>query len=70
MANTKYEQIEQMTGDELTELLAETKAILGKMRFNHAVSPLEDSTELRRTKKKIARVLTELRKRELEKAGS
>lgn len=69
MANTNYDQVAQMSTDELTELLAETKAILNKMRFNHAVSPIEDSTQLRITRKKIARVLTELRKRELEEAN-
>ena len=65
MANSKYEQIAQMTTDELNELLAETRAEQNKMRFNHAVSPVEDSTVLRNAKKTIARVLTELRKREL-----
>ena len=69
MANTNYDQVAQMSTDELIELLAETKAILSKMRFNHAVSPIEDSTQLRITRKKIARVLTELRKRELAEAN-
>ena len=69
MANKEYEQLAQMTTDELEELLVETRAILGKMRFNHTVSPIEDSTQLRKTKKKVARVLTELRKRELEESN-
>lgn len=69
MANSEYDQIAQMSTDELTELLSETRAILTKMRFNHTVSPIEDGTQLRKTRKKIARVLTELRKRELESAN-
>lgn len=69
MANTNYDQIAQLSTEELTELLGETRLILDKMRFNHAVSPIEDSTELRKTRKKVARIMTELRKRELETAN-
>lgn len=69
MANNKYDQIAQMSTDELVELLEETRAILGKMRFNHAVSPIEDATQLTKTRKKIARVMTELRKRELQESN-
>lgn len=69
MANTNYDQIAQLSTDELTELLGETKTILDKMRFNHAVSPIEDATQLRKTRKKVARIMTELRKRELETAN-
>lgn len=68
MANSKYEEIAQMSTDELVELHQETEAILTKMRFNHAVSPIEDSTTLKKVRKKIARILTEMRKRELEES--
>lgn len=68
MANSNYEEIAQMTTPELEELLEETRAILSKMRFNHAVSPIENSTQLGRTRKKIARVLTELNKRKAEES--
>jgi len=68
MPNSQYEEITQMTTPELEELLQETRAILNKMQFNHAVSPIEDSTQLGRTKKKIARVLTELNKRKAEES--
>ncbi len=66
MANSNYEQITGMTTDEIIEDLEETKARLSKMRFNHAVSPIEDGTLLKKTKNHIARLMTELRRRELE----
>jgi large subunit ribosomal protein L29 len=65
MANTKYEQIAQMETAELKEFLGETKAIYNKMRFNHAVSPVEDSTKIKAARKQIARINTELTKRQL-----
>jgi large subunit ribosomal protein L29 len=68
MANSKYEQIAGMSTPELEELLDETRVILQKMQFNHAVSPIEDSTQLGETRRKIARISTELRKRQLEES--
>ncbi len=65
MANTKYEEVEQLSTEDLVEQLDEAKARLGKMRFNHAVSPIEDGTQLKNAKRQIARLMTELRKREL-----
>ncbi|MCB0503398.1 MAG: 50S ribosomal protein L29 [Bacteroidetes bacterium] len=65
MANTKYDEIVQLTTEDIVEQLEEAKAQLGKMRFNHAVSPIEDGTQLKKLKKQIARLMTELRKREL-----
>jgi large subunit ribosomal protein L29 len=68
MANNKYEEIVQLTTDDIIEQLEDSKAKLGKMRFNHAVSPVEDSTELKKLRKRIARLMTELRKRQLEES--
>ena len=68
MANSKYEEIVQLTTDDIIEQLEDSKAKLGKMRFNHAVSPVEDSTDLKKLRKRIARLMTELRKRQLEES--
>ncbi len=65
MANTKYEEVAQLSTEDLVEQLDEAKARLDKMRFNHAVSPIEDGTQLKNAKRQIARLMTELRKREL-----
>ena len=68
MANSKYEEIVQLTTDDIIEQLEDSKAKLGKMKFNHAVSPVEDSTDLKKLRKRIARLMTELRKRQLEES--
>ncbi len=68
MANSKYQEIVQLTSDEIIEQLEDSKAKLGKLRFNHAVSPIEDSTELKKLRKRVARLMTELRKRQLEES--
>jgi len=61
----KNSEIREMTTKELVERLDTEKAMLSKMRLNHAVSPLENPMKLRESRKNIARLNTELRKREL-----
>ncbi|MCX7954971.1 MAG: 50S ribosomal protein L29 [Bacteroidales bacterium] len=58
-------EIKEYTTKELREKLKEEKLKLTKLRINHAVSPLENPMLIRNTRKNIARILTELRKREL-----
>ncbi|OKZ16105.1 MAG: 50S ribosomal protein L29 [Butyricimonas synergistica] len=49
------------------EKIETEKAALTKMKMNHAVSPLENPMLIRTTRRNIARLMTELRKRELNK---
>jgi large subunit ribosomal protein L29 len=50
---------------ELQDKLQEERNSLTKLRFNHTVSPVESPVMLRVKRKDVARILTELRKREL-----
>ena len=61
----KKADLSQTSTNDLREKLKEEKAGLDKMHFTHAISPIENPMRLRHTKKTIARVMTELRKREL-----
>ena len=61
----KQDIVKDLTTDELKEKLADEKASLTKMRMSHAVSPIENPMKLRNSRKVIARLRTELRKREL-----
>ena len=61
----KQIDIKDLSTDDLNEKLAEQKELLIKLRMNHAVSPLENPKQLGGIRKTIARVKTELRKREL-----
>ena len=62
----KQEVIQELSLDELKERLDEERKQLTKMKLNHAVSPLENPNKIKEFKKTIARMMTELRKRELE----
>ena len=56
----------EMPDNEIKDLLLEERERLAKMKMNHAVSPLENPHQIRYVKRIIARVLTELRRREIE----
>ena len=62
----KQIDIKDMSSDDLTEKLLEQKALLAKLRMSHAVSPLENPKQLTGIRKTIARLKTELKKRELQ----
>lgn len=68
MATTvAYNEIAGWSDEELNNELSASKVKLTKLRFNHAITPLENTNVLGETKKHIARIQTELRKRQLSK---
>ncbi len=62
----KQNVIREMSTGELKERLEEEVKQLRKLKMNHAVSPLENPNKIPAYRKTVARILTELRKRELE----
>ncbi|RLD44834.1 MAG: 50S ribosomal protein L29 [Bacteroidetes bacterium] len=50
--------------------LDEEKKHLTRLRINHAVSPLENPHQITENKKTIARLNTELRRREIEESNN
>ena len=65
----KAEELRKLTDDELKEKVVELKKKLMNLRFQNAVGGLEKPSEIRQTKKDIARILTILRERELQAQG-
>lgn len=61
----KNKEVVELTTKEVIERIGDEKAKLTKLRLNHAVSPLDNPNILSDIKKTIARLKTELRKREL-----
>lgn len=61
----KTSEIRDLTTEEIKEKINAERNALLKLRLNHAVSPLENPMQIRMARKNIARLLTELRKREL-----
>ncbi len=62
----KQSVIREMSTGELHERLEEESKQLRKLNMNHAVSPLENPMKIKDYRRTVARILTELRKRELE----
>lgn len=58
-------ELKDLSIEELKDKLSEKQADLNKMKLNHAVSPLENPLLLRTTRRDVARIKTEIRKREL-----
>ena len=63
----KTEVYTEMSIAELTEKLEIESLQLAKLKMNHAVSPLENPMKIRSYRRIIARLQTELRKRDLTK---
>ncbi|MCB9184851.1 MAG: 50S ribosomal protein L29 [Flavobacteriales bacterium] len=58
-------ELKDLTVQELQDKLQDERGALTKLRFNHTVSPIENPMQLRSKRKEVARILTELRNREL-----
>lgn len=57
--------IKEFTTSEILERLDEEKRQLVKLKLNHTVSPLENPNKIKAYRKTIARLETELRRREI-----
>ncbi|MEF9930946.1 MAG: 50S ribosomal protein L29 [Bacteroidales bacterium] len=56
----KIAEIRELSAKDLQERLDADKASLNQMKMNHAISPLEDSSQIEKARKNIARMLTVL----------
>lgn len=63
----KISEVRELTDKELYERLESERAQLTQMRLNHAITPLDNPSQLKEARKTIARLLTEARQRELNK---
>ena len=62
----EQEVINELSTADLIERLEDESKQLIRLKLNHAVSPLENPNKIKVYRKTIARIKTELRKRELE----
>ncbi|HOY38301.1 MAG: 50S ribosomal protein L29 [Bacteroidales bacterium] len=62
----KNTEIRELSEKEIIERIEETKASLIRLKMNHVVSPLDNPQKLVQVKRTIARLNTELRKRQLQ----
>ena len=61
----KYKDIRELSDEELAQKLEDGRAELFNLRFQMATSQLDNTARVKTVKKDIARILTELRAREI-----
>ena len=59
-------EIKQLSVAELQEKLSETKKSYADLKMAHAISPLDNPIQLRNVRRAVARIATELTKREIQ----
>lgn len=60
----KNSELRTLTVEELQQRLLSEKEQLQKLKFAHAISPIENPTKIRETRKVVARILTVLNEKE------
>jgi len=63
----KASEIRELSTPDLVERIDTERNMLLRMKLSHAITPLDNPRKLKETKVTIARLLTEQRKRELNK---
>lgn len=61
----KTSEIRELSTPDLIERIDTERTVLVRMRMNHAITPLDNPQKLKQAKLTIARLITELRSREL-----
>jgi len=67
MATKKYLELQEFKDADLLTELEETEKQYDKLKFDHAIQGLENPLVLREVRRDIARLKTEVRKREVGK---
>jgi large subunit ribosomal protein L29 len=60
----KQQEVKKLKDDELKEQLVENKKKYNELKMAHAVSPLENPISIKSVRRTIARILTEISKRD------
>ena len=65
MANARATELTELGDVELHDQLAASKDKLFKLRFQRVTGQMDNHAEIKKTKRDVARILTELRTREI-----
>ena len=63
----KIKEVKELETKDLVERIESEVAKYNQMKLNHAITPLENPSQIKATRRDIARMKTELRQRELKK---
>ncbi|MDO8896636.1 MAG: 50S ribosomal protein L29 [Bacteroidales bacterium] len=64
----KQEVIKELSTADLIERLEEERKQLVRLKLNHAISPLENPNKIKAYRRTVARIITEIRKRQMDQA--
>ncbi|HOZ74648.1 MAG TPA: 50S ribosomal protein L29 [Flavobacterium sp.] len=62
----KQKEIKDLSVAELQEKLSQTKKTYNDLKMAHSISPIENPLQIRTVRRTVARLATELTKRELQ----
>jgi large subunit ribosomal protein L29 len=62
----KQTEVSKLSNEELSEKLGESKKSYSELKMTHAISPLENPIQLRALRRTVARIATEITKREIQ----
>ncbi len=65
MASSKFQELQSFSDEDLKAELLTTEEQFGKLKFDHAVRGLDNPLRLTEARKDIARLKTEVRRREI-----
>ncbi|MCB0657735.1 MAG: 50S ribosomal protein L29 [Saprospiraceae bacterium] len=66
MPSKKYLELQDFSDSDLSNELAETEVQFQKLRFDHTIKGLDNPLRLREIRRDIARIQTEMRRRQLD----
>ena len=66
----KISEIKELSTTDLLERIDTEKTMLVRLKLNHAISPLDNPQKINEARLTIARLMTELRSRELSKKSN
>jgi large subunit ribosomal protein L29 len=66
----KTSEIKELSTPDLIERIDTERTMLVRMKLNHAITPLDNPQKVKEMKLTIARLLTELRTRELKQKSN
>jgi len=66
----KTSEIRELSTSDILERIDTERTMLVRMKLNHAITPLDNPQKVKDVKLTIARLLTELRTRELNKKSN
>ena len=61
----KNSEVLELSTSDLFDKIEDTKALLSKLKLNHAITPLENPNKIKEARRLIARLKTELHVRNL-----